>query len=83
MLLTQVIDELYNKECNNIEKEILNRYNNYTINNSSSLEKADKTLKLTSETPLVIDDKGIIYSIAIIAVSVIIGAVITALLLVK
>ncbi len=83
MLLTQVIDELYNKECNNIEKEILNRYNNYTINNSSSLEKADKTLKLTSETPLVIDDKGIIYSITIIAVSVIIGAVITALLLVK
>ena len=88
-LLNVSIDYLQTNDNNNIEKEILNRYNTFYNNVENELTENNKNvhkktyIPAKNKHPLAIGDDGISLTIIIITVTVLLGAIIAAVLLVK
>lgn len=83
-LLGATVDYLRTKTSNNVEKEILNRYNNFSERQDLAKSKEEiKRYTLKGDNPLKLNDDGVSLSIIIITVTVLLGALLAAIILVK
>lgn len=84
-ILDYTIDYMKKTNIDAIKSYLINRYDNITNKEENTRGKSNGRTKklLNPNTPLILDDEGISLSIIIITITILLGAIIAAVLLVK
>lgn len=84
-ILNYVIDYMKTTDMNAIKSYLINRYESVYKSDENAFKKSNGRTKklLNPSTPLSLDDEGISLSIIIITITILLGAIIATILLVK